>query len=221
VLPLTRAEQSRVSRGFFNERVFQERAMRQGPLISAAALSGFLVFAPALQAQQSQQEQTKPPLGTASFEPPTAMEEAPLTAETFVVRAAIANMAEIDLGKLALSRSADPGVQAYARKMIDEHGRAQKELEHAAAQAKIALPATVDEKHRKLQQELAALGGEDFDRQYAKVMAAGHDDAVALFDAAAHSKSLPPVLQTFASRTLPVVRQHRDAAQRLYSSKAG
>jgi putative membrane protein len=200
----------------------------QDLVVIAAALGGFLLYASAHAQQPQEQAQPpqapkegEPPLGTASFTPPSSAEEAPLTAETFVVRAAIANMAEVELGKLALSRSSDPAVQAYARMMVDQHGRAQQDLKNAAAEAKIALPATVDEKHRKLAQKLASLSGADFDREYAKAMAAGHDDAVALFDAAAHAKNLPSSLQAFASRTLPVVRQHRDAAQQLYSGQAG
>jgi putative membrane protein len=203
---------------FLQHSVLPEAVMRHRPIVAAAALSGLLLSAP-LSAQQP--KEGEPPLGTASFTPPTATEEAPLSPESFVVRAAITNMAEIELGKLALSRSTDTNVQAYARKMIDEHARAQEALKKAAGEAKIAMPATVDDKHRKLQQKLAALGGRDFDQEYAKAMAAGHDDAVALFDGATHAKNMPPSLQTFASRTLPIVRQHRDAAQHLYSSHPG
>ena len=59
-------------------------------------------------AQQPQQREpvdpTPPPRGTASFEPPPSLaEDAPLTAQTFVIRAAIVNMAETDLAELALA----------------------------------------------------------------------------------------------------------------------
>ena len=50
-------------------------------------------------------------------------------------------------------------------------------------------------------------------------MAKGHDEAVALFDAAAHSPKMPEALKAYAAKSLPIVRQHRDGAQVLHASE--
>ena len=190
-------------------------------LIAAAPLALIVQLATAAEeTKQQPADPTPPPLGTASFTPPPAVEEEPLTANTFVVRAAVANMAEVELGQLAAARSTDPKVQAFARKMVEQHGQSLQQLRAAAADAKIALPATVDEKHRELKQSLSSLQGEEFDAAYAKAMAKGHDEAVALFDAAAHASKLPESLRAYAAKALPVVRQHRDGAQELHASEA-
>jgi putative membrane protein len=173
-------------------------------------------------AQQPQQREpvdpTPPPRGTASFEPPPSLaEDAPLTAQTFVIRAAIVNMTEIDLAELALTRSQNAALQGFANKMRDEHRRAQEKLRTVAVDTKIALPAKVDKKHQDLADALKRSEANEFDAGYVKAMVTGHDDAVALFDAAASSKTLPKPLQRYASEMLPIVRNHRDAAYALQS----
>jgi putative membrane protein len=173
-------------------------------------------------AQQPQQREpvdpTPPPRGTASFEPPPSLaEDAPLTAQTFVIRAAIVNMTEIDLAELALTRSQNAALQGFANKMRDEHRRAQEKLRTVAVDTKIALPAKVDKKHQDLADALKRSEANEFEAGYVKAMVAGHDDAVALFDAAASSKTLPKPLQRYASEMLPIVRNHRDAAYALQS----
>jgi putative membrane protein len=171
-------------------------------------------------AQQTPSPQNPPPRGTASFEPPPSLaEDAPLTAQTFVIRAAIANMTEIDLADLALSRSHDAGLQAYARKMRDEHWRAQEKLRVVAGDAKIAMPAMADKKHQDLKDALKRAPADEFDAGYVKAIVAGHDEAVALFDAAANSKTsaLPESFRHYATEMLPIIRSHRDAAYALQS----
>ena len=58
---------------------------------------------------------------------------------------------------------------------------------------------------------------DEFDAGYIKAMVSGHDQAVALFDAAAGSKTLPKPLQRYAIEMLPIIRNHRDAAYALQS----
>ncbi len=161
---------------------------------------------------------TPPPRGTASFEPPPALvEDAPLTAQTFVIRAAIVNMSETELAGVALQRSHDAAIQTYARTMINDHRRAQDKLRAVAADTKIALPAMVDQKHQELKDSLERAAPDEFDSGYVKAIVSGHDQAVALFDAAAQSKTLPKPLQRYAIDMLPLIRNHRNAAYALQS----
>jgi len=174
-------------------------------------------------AQQTPSPKNPPPRGTASFEPPPSLaEDAPLNAQTFVIRAAIVNMMETDLADLALSRSHGAALQAYARKMRDEHWRAQEKLRTVAGDARVAMPAMLDKKHQDLKDALKRAAPDEFDAGYVKAIVAGHDEAVALFDAAASSKTntLPESFRRYASEMLPIVRGHRDAAYAL-QSRAG
>jgi Predicted outer membrane protein len=186
--------------------------MHRGSLLLAVPL--VLLYQVAL-AQQP------PPRGTASFEPPPSLaEDAPLTAQTFVIRAAIVNIMEMDLADLALSRSHQENVKAYAQKMRDEHWRAQEKLRSVAGDMKIALPAMADKKHEDVKVALKRAPADEFDAGYIKAIVSGHDDAVALFDGAATAKTLPQPLRSYASDLLPMVRKHRDAAYALQSSSS-
>lgn len=164
---------------------------------------------------------TPPPRGTASYMPPSAVADEPLTARTFVIRAALTNMSEAELSELALTRSRNDAIQAYARRMVQDHGRAQAKLRTAAAEAKVALPGTLDKTREDAKTALAGLPAEEFDAGYVKAMVAGHDEAVALFDVAAHSTALPKVLQSYAIAVLPTIREHRDGAHALRSKHGG
>ena len=87
----------------------------------------------------------------------------------------------------------------------------------ATRAGKIALPAKVDKKHEDLKGSLKRSARDEFDGGYVKAMVSGHDEAVALFDAASRSKTLPRPLQLYATEMLPMIRNHRDAAHALQS----
>lgn len=196
--------------------------MQRGSLLLMVPLALLCQIAWSQQPQKREPiDPTPPPRGTASFEPPPSLaEDAPLTAQTFVIRAAIVNIAETDLAELALTRTQNAALQGFARKMRDEHRRAQEKLRSVAADTKIALPAMVDKKHQDLLDALKRSEADEFDAGYIKAMVGGHDEAVALFDAAASSKTLPKPLQQYAVEMLPIIRKHRDAAYALQSTQS-
>lgn len=181
-----------------------------------SAFIGLLLMLSAVHAQQPV-DPTPPPRGTTSFTPLPDLEKQPLTPATFVARAAIANMSEIELGELALERSADPTVQEFAEQLVAHHRAANEELKTVAAQQKVALPGTVDEDHRKLEQELASLTKEAFDKRYLEAMVSSHEATVALFQAAQRAPDLPVNLKSYAKESLAKVEEHRKTAQTLKS----
>jgi putative membrane protein len=176
-----------------------------------AVLAALVAFPVASQDTRSQERKASPPpLGTASFIPPESKQREPLTPENFVVRAAIANMSEIELSELALEKSADTSIRKYATQIIQDHKAAQAKLKAVAAPAKIALPGTVDEDHRQQRQALAERVGVEFDREYVALMQSGHDQAIDLMSSAAKSQGLEASLKSYASETLKTVQQHRE-----------
>jgi len=64
--------------------------------------------------------------------------------------------------------------------------------------------------------ELAKLSGADFDREFAKAMVKGHEEAISKFEAA--SKGDDDIAK-FAQETLPTLQKHLKAAQTFESSK--
>jgi putative membrane protein len=96
----------------------------------------------------------------------------------FVRDIAIAGMAEVELGKLAVEKSANTDVKKFAQMMIDDHSKASDDLNSLTAKHGITPPSAVDDKHRELRDDLAGKQGADFDRSYMEAMVEGHDDVL-------------------------------------------
>jgi len=60
----------------------------------------------------------------------------------FVMKAADAGMAEVQLGQLALTQAGSDEVKQFARRMVDDHGKANVELTQLAKSKGITLPVT-------------------------------------------------------------------------------
>ena len=96
----------------------------------------------------------------------------------FVKDIAIANMAELQMARLAMDRAATPNTKKFAQMMIDDHTRAGEALIQLAKQHKMEIPVEVDNDHKDHAEQLAARKGADFDRAYADMMVDGHQDFV-------------------------------------------
>jgi predicted outer membrane protein len=101
------------------------------------------------------------------------------TADTDFVRdLVIANMAEVELGKMAAERGMNAEVKTFGRQMIEDHTTAGDKLRTVASQHNIPVPSALDDKHRELSDKLAKLQGGEFDREYMDAMVSGHKDVI-------------------------------------------
>ncbi|MFL6551707.1 MAG: DUF4142 domain-containing protein [Povalibacter sp.] len=139
----------------------------------------------------------------------------PVTAQTFATQAAIIGKAEIELGQLAMRNGQDASVKDYGQRMVKDHTAADAQLKTIAGKENLALPTELDAEHRAVRQKLSSLTGADFDVAYRAEMAKGHDRAVALFEAASQTPTLPEELRQFAASTLPTLQQHQEKAHSL------
>ncbi len=96
----------------------------------------------------------------------------------FVHDLAIANTAEVELGRMAAERAANPEVKQFAQMMVDDHTKANTELMAIASQHNVPAPNELDDKHRDLRDKLAKYQGMEFDREYIDAMVDGHGDVV-------------------------------------------
>jgi len=135
--------------------------------------------------------------------------------QNFVAQAVQAGMTEVELGKIAMTKSTNEDVRTFAGLMVREHSQANDELTGLVKGHDIEVPSTLDEKHRKTVTELTSKTGADFDAAYAKQMIADHGEAVSLFRSAASANDLSPALANFAYRTVPVIEEHKQMAGEL------
>ncbi|HEX6103248.1 MAG TPA: DUF4142 domain-containing protein [Alphaproteobacteria bacterium] len=132
--------------------------------------------------------------------------------QTFVEKAAQDSIAEIDLGELAKERAESEEVKQFAQRMIDDHGKANEQLEEIAKSKGAVIPTEAGEEHSKLRAELGELEGEAFDQKYMAAMAEDHQKAVDLFQKQAE-EGQDPELKSFAEQTLPIIKEHLTMAQ--------
>jgi putative membrane protein len=97
--------------------------------------------------------------------------------QEFVQKATVANMAEIQLGQLAVKQAQDPQVKQFAQMMVDEHTKALEQLRSAASSQGLQVASALDSKHQKLNDKLSKLQGSEFDRAYMDAMVDAHKDA--------------------------------------------
>lgn len=137
---------------------------------------------------------------------------APTTAD-FVHEAAISDMFEVESSKLAEQQTTGPTKQ-FAEKMVTDHTKTTSELKPLAQQAKVDVPAKLDDTHQKMLDKLKDLKGDDFAKQYHSDQDSGHKDAVSLFER--YSKGGENAgIKDWAAKTLPHLQEHLKMAQAL------
>jgi putative membrane protein len=94
----------------------------------------------------------------------------------FVHDIAIANMAEIELGKIAMERSSNAQIKIFGQMMVTDHTAAADKLTAVASEHNLTLPTQLDQRHIELRDKLSALQGPEFERAYMEAMVDGHVD---------------------------------------------
>jgi putative membrane protein len=149
-----------------------------------------------------------------------ATHAAPMTDEHFVKDSGAANMAEVELGRLAATKASREEVKKFGQQMVDEHEKANDELKTIAKNKNIALPETMDAAHKAVHDRLARLSGAAFDRSYMREMVAGHRKVAAEFRTESSSGKDNDV-KAYAAKMLPTIEQHLKEAEGLSSTAVG
>lgn len=131
---------------------------------------------------------------------------------SFMGDAAMGNMAEVELGHLAVKQGASKDVKQFGQHMIDDHSKANDELKQLAQQKKVMPPPGVSPEQKQTMEKLTKLKGAEFDRAYVKDMVEDHVKDVTAFEAVSKNATDADV-KAFAAKTLPVLRQHLQMIQ--------
>lgn len=134
-------------------------------------------------------------------------------AQAFVTKATQDGLAEIQLGKLAQTRSSDPKVKEFAGRMVQDHTKANAELASLAKRKNLEVPTDLDDKHATIVHGVSTKPPSELDAEYSKQMVLAHEAAVTLFsDAAAVGDR---EIAGFAKKTLATLHQHQQLAASL------
>ena len=126
--------------------------------------------------------------------------------------AAAGNMAEVELGKLAVEKAENPEVKKFGQKMIDDHSKALEELKKVAELKKTPLPPDILPTQKEAVEKLSKLSGAEFDKEYVKIMVEDHKKDVTAFTAGTKTIGDADV-KAFAEKTLPTLKMHLEMIQ--------
>lgn len=128
--------------------------------------------------------------------------------------AAVGGLAEVDLGKLAADKASDPKVKQFAKRLVDDHEKANHQLKSIAQKSSIPLPTIIDAEHNRTRADLDKLKGPQFDRAYLANQTVEHQKTAQLL-AWEIGQGEDEEMQRFASETLPTVLEHLRLARDL------
>ena len=134
---------------------------------------------------------------------------------------AMADMAEVETGKLALSKSQNSDVKAFAQQMVDDHGQALTKVQALAQARGVTLPTELDAKHKAMSAKLEKMSGDAFDKAYmANAGVKDHKAVLAKLKSDA-KKIKDPDVKALADQHTPVVEQHLKSAEQMHMTKSG
>jgi putative membrane protein len=138
----------------------------------------------------------------------------------FILAASMGGTAEVEFGKLAAERGRSDPVKKFAARTVDDHSKANDELASLASKHEIALPKTLDVKHKKIREKLEGADGPAFDLAYIDSQVTDHQQAVQLFRYEIGSGQNEQ-LKGFAAKTLPTLMHHLKMVQELKAELVG
>jgi predicted outer membrane protein len=134
---------------------------------------------------------------------------------------AMADMAEVEGGKMAQGKSQNGDVKSFAQQMIDDHTSNLNDVKALAQARGVTLPTEPDAKHKAMAAKLEKMSGDAFDKAYMKQAGVQDHKAVHAKLMAAAKKAKDPELKALVEKTAPVVAQHLKSAEQMPMAKSG
>jgi putative membrane protein len=138
----------------------------------------------------------------------------------FFELAAAGGAAEVGAARAAERKATNATVKDFARRMGQDHAKANEQLAPLARAAGIRLPAEPSPDHKAQQAELDKLSGASFDLAYMQQQLVEHQKTVTLLQWEI-SNGQDADLQRYAMQTLPIVLGHLEAAQAIVAELTG
>lgn len=136
----------------------------------------------------------------------------------FVRKALAGDMAEVQLGQLALQKGSSPEVKQFAQKMIDDHTKLSDNMKPVAEKLGVSAPTKLDKKAQRTREKLDALSGTAFDHAYMKDMVKDHKQDLQSFKQEAASTQ-DPAVKTAADQGAQVISAHLQEAEQIASQQ--
>lgn len=135
----------------------------------------------------------------------------------FATKAASNGMAEVEFSKIAAENTANVQLKYFARMIIRDYGKTNKELALIAEKKNITLPLTLDNEDQKKSIELNEKSKADFDKAYIETIASKNKKALKLMqDESKEGKDAE--VRTFATKTVSIAQSHLNMINLIHDS---
>jgi putative membrane protein len=132
----------------------------------------------------------------------------------FVTRASIGHRFAIGESQLAIDRAADPKVKAFAQQFVEDHSKAESELEAAAGGSGATVATALDADHQARATALLAMSGAAFDKAFVADQVEIHSNTLTLY-ADYMLLGDNAKLKALAIRMIPITEQQLKSANAL------
>jgi putative membrane protein len=139
--------------------------------------------------------------------------------QQFMIKAAQGGLMEVEVARLAQEKASSNEVKEYARKLEQDHQKANEMLKQLASQKNVELPTDMG-KHRQHVDKLRNVSGDKFDQQFMKMQVQHHRMDVNEFQKHTN-RAMDSDVRNFASTNLPVLQEHLRQAQDLQGTTRG
>ena len=137
----------------------------------------------------------------------------------FIDNAMRSNHAELAIAQIAQDKASNPEVKRYAERLIADHGKAGSELEGIVSKLGYQPSKKAQEGHKGDAKKFAKMGGDKFDREFARQMVKDHEKTIKLFKEEAQDGQAQELWQ-FAQKTLPTLEEHLRIARQLSGDRS-
>lgn len=183
--------------------------MNRISLTLGAALA--VLAASSVNAQTSQPQSSAPKQTTGS----APSNQASKADQRFVTEAIQADLAEVQVGKLAQQKGDNDGVKQFGQMLEQDHSQHLQQAQQLARQIGVAAPTEPSGQQKAVYDKLSKLSGPAFDKQFATAMVKDHREDVAKFEKKAKEKNS---VGEFSGQAVPTLQKHLKTAEELTSS---
>ena len=136
----------------------------------------------------------------------------PSTADqSYMMRAAQGNLAEITAGNMAALKASNDMVKQFGTQMVTDHTNAQSMLQNVANTTTYVLPTEPDSAHKAMAAQMNMMSGRMFDSTYMWAQVADHSATITLLNDMKANSSMAS-LKNYATESLPTVMHHHHMA---------
>jgi putative membrane protein len=137
------------------------------------------------------------------------------TEMAFITQASEAGLFDLRIGQLGIERATNSAVKSYAAMLVADQASLNNGLQQLARRLGVPVPSSLSEPKQQLIDGLARTGTVDFDQQFVNAVGVrDHAATIELFERTGR-ETRHPLVRNFVLNTLPTLRAHLNAAEKL------